>query len=203
MKRTLVCIFLVGCGGPTPPGDAMSFRDEFDSLSSAWTVSEGAVTVDNGHLVLRAGVGPAPEAKYTLPSPYRPGWDLKVSSAGIAGSPCSTIGISTGHSRRHTWVLELDPDTAQSFWGLQVGDGDGWETIGAERGGSDVLNPAIARLRVDGGDVGLWLNDVQVVDTVIEEAAPEALSIELGVSRCRIVGGVGAFDWVEIKELDP
>ena len=202
MRKILVCILLAGCGDPEPPGDAMRFRDNFDSLASAWTVSERGVAVEDGKLVMRAGVGASPTAKYTLDSPYGPGWEFQVSSRSVAGSPCSSMEISTGHARRHTWALELDPDTARSHWGLQVGDGEGWETIGSVLGGEDVRNPAIAKLRVDGGDVGLWLNDVQVVDTVIAEAAPNAVSIELGVTRCKIVGSVGEFDWVEIRELD-
>lgn len=201
MRRVLVCIFLAGCGEPTPPGDARSFRDDFDSLASAWTVSRNVVAED-GKLVLRAGVGAAPEATYTLPSPFGPGWDLEVSSAAVAGSPCSTVEIATGHARRHTWVLELDPDSARSLWSLQVGDKDGWEIVGSAHGGEDVRNPAIARLLVDGGDVDLWLNDKHVVDTAIAESAPNAVSIQLGVSRCKIVGSVGEFDWVEISEIE-
>lgn len=199
MRKTLVCIFLAGCSDPVPPGDAMSFRDDFDSLASAWEVSERGVSAEDGKLVMRAGVGAAPEAKYTLPSPYGPGWDFRVSSAVAIGNPCASMEISTGHARRHTWALNLEPDSARGHWDLQVGDGDGWETIGV---GGDVPDPAIARLRVDGGDVGLWLNDEQVVDTVIEQAAPNAVSIQLGVTRCRIVGSVGQFDWVEIEELE-
>ncbi len=199
MRKILVCAFVVGCGEPTPPGDAMRFRDNFDSLASAWEVSDAGVSVEDGKLFMRAGVGAAPEAKYTLPSAFGPGWDFSVNSAVDLGRPCSAVEISTGHDRRHTWALELEPDSARGHWGLQVGNGDGWEILGT---GSDVPDPATARLMVDGGDVGLWLNDEQVVDTMIEGAAPNAVSINLAVSRCRIVGGVGKFDWVEIKELD-
>ncbi len=197
MRRILVCVLVLGCG-ETPPSEAMRFRDDFDSLASAWETSDG-VSVEDGKLVMRAGVGAAPEATYTLPSAFGPGWDFTVNSAADLGRPCSAVEISTGHDRRHTWAFELEPDTARGQWSLQVGDGDGWETIGI---GGDVPNPVTARLTVDGGDVDFWLNSEQVVDTMIEGAAPNALSINLEVSRCRIVGGVGEFDWVEIRELD-
>lgn len=202
MRKILVCILMAGCGEPDPPSDKMRFRDDFDSLASAWNVSARGVSVEDGKLVMRAGVGASPQAKYTLDSPYGPGWEFQVHSAAIAGSPCATMEISTGHERRHTWALALDPDTARSHWDLQVGDGEGWQAIGNVLGGEDVRNPAIARLRVDWGDVRLWLNDVLVVDTMIADGAPNAVSIELGVTRCKIVGSVGEFDWVEIKEVD-
>ena len=199
MRKLLALMVLAACSDPVPPGDAMIFRDNFDSLAPGWTIPESGVRVEDGELRMSTGVGPTPEAEYTLPTPFGPGWDFKVNAGVAAGSPCSAIEISTGHARRHTWALDLD--TERDYWGLQVRDGDSWETVGSSIGGDEVSSPITARLLVDGNDVGLWLDDVQVVDAVIQDAAPNAVAIRLAVDRCQIVAGVVAYDWVEIKEL--
>ena len=200
MRKLLVLMVLAACSDPVPPGDAMIFRDNFDSLAPGWTIPESGVSVKDGELRMSTGVGSTPEAEYTLPTSFGPGWDFRINAGVAAGSPCSSMEISTGHARRHTWALDLD--TKRDYWGLQVGDGDGWETVGNSLGENDVLSPATARLLVNGNNVGLWLDDEQVVDTVIQDAAPNAAAIRLGVSRCHVVAGVAAYDWVEIKELE-
>lgn len=199
MRILLACVFVAACGDPAP--EARVFRDNFDSLASDWAVSESGAGVEGGELRLTAGLGagPGPEAKYELPTPpYGPGWDFNV-SAGVVGSVCSVIEISTGHSRRHTWALDLD--AVRDHWDLQVGDGDGWERIGYSSGEGHVAGATVVRLRVEEDRVHLWLNALQVVDAVVQGAAPDAVDIKLGVSRCQFRPGVAVYDWVEIREL--
>ena len=198
MRILLACVFVAACDDPAPP--ARQFRDNFDSLASAWTVSESGVGVEGGELRLTTVAGAVSEAKYTLPTPpYGPGWDFSVSAGVGAGTACPVVEISTGDSRRHTWALDLD--AATDYWDLQVGDGSGWERIGSSSGEGDVANPAIVRLRVEEDRVGLWLNDLRVVDAPVRGAPPNAVDIKLGVERCLPRPGVAVYDWVEIMEL--
>ncbi|MDE2973643.1 MAG: hypothetical protein OXU64_02805 [Gemmatimonadota bacterium] len=199
VRILLACVFVAACGEPDSPRETRIFRDNFDSLASAWTVSASGASVEGGELRLTAGLGAVPEAKYELPTPpYGPGWDFSV-SAGIVGSACSVIEISTGHSRRHTWALDLD--AVRDYWDLQVGDGGAWERVGYSSGEGHVAGATVVRLRVEEGRVRLWLNSLQVVDTQVQGAAPDAVEIKLGVSRCQVRPGVAVYDWVEIREL--
>ena len=199
MRILLACVFVAACDDPAPPREARTFRDNFDSLAPAWTVSGSGVSVEGGGLRLTNAVGAVPEAKYELPAPpYGPGWDFSV-SVGVVGSACSVIEISTGHSRRHMWALELD--AVDDYWDLQVGDGDGWERVGYSSREGHVASPANVRLRVEDNRVRLWLNALQVADTTVQGAPRNAVDIKLGVSRCQIRPGVAVYDWVEIREL--
>lgn len=200
IRILLACVFVAACDDPAPPREARMFRDNFDSLASAWTVSGSGVSVDGGELRLTTVVGAVPEAKYELPTPpYGPGWDFNVSVGFGGGTACSVIEISTGHSRRHTWALELD--AADDYWDLQVGDGDGWERVGYSSREGHVASPANVRLRVKDDSVRVWLNSLEVVETLVRGAAPNAVDIKLGASRCQIRPGVVVYDWVEIREL--
>ena len=198
MRKLLVLIVLAACGEPTDLGDARTFRDDFEPPDTAWTFSGRGARAEDG-AILVSTVGNSPSATYTLASPFGPGWDFEVNVGTGGGSPCMNIEISTGHDRRHGWFLQLDPEA--DYWALQVGDGEGWDRLGGSFGANEVLDPATARLMVDGDNVDLWLDGVQVLDTAIAEAAPNAVDIDLGVSRCNIVAGVARYDWVQIKEL--
>lgn len=198
MRKLLALIVLAACGEPDP-GEARTFRDDFNPPDTGWTFNGEGAKAENGAIVVRT-VGRLPSAEYALPSPFGPGWDFKVNAGTGGGEPCMNVEISTGDSRRHGWFLQLDP--ARNYWSLQVGDGEGWERLGSSIGVDEIEDPATARLTVDGNNVGLWLDEFQVLDTVIEAAAPNAVDINLGVSRCNIVAGVAMYDWVEINELD-
>jgi len=199
MRILLVLTAVVACGGPTDPGAARVFRDNFDPPDTAWALSGQGAKAEGGKLLLSTGVGPTPSATYTLPSPFGPGWDFKVSVGTGAGAPCPTVRISSGDTNRHGWFLHSDP--GQGYWGLQVGSGGDWEWVGSEFGAA-MGNPTEARLLVNGDRVGVWFDGVQVVDTVVSDAPPNAVDIELGVSRCNIVAGRSEYDWVEIRELE-
>ena len=76
-------VFAAACGDDTDP-DKRVFRDDFDSLVSGWELSEGA-EVENGSLFLAAGADGSPNATYTFPTPYGPGWELESSFSLTAG----------------------------------------------------------------------------------------------------------------------
>ncbi len=196
MRRLLALIVLAACG-ETEPGDARTFRDDFEPPDAGWRFNGEGARAEDGAIVVST-VGRLPSAEYTLPSPFGPGWDFEVNAGSQGGEPCLDVEISTGDTRRHGWFLQLDP--ARDYWALQVGDGEGWERLGNSIG-EGVEDPTTARLMVDGNEVGLWLDGHQVLDTIIEDAAPNAVDINLGVSRCNIVAGVAVYDWVQIKEL--
>ena len=203
MRKLLALAFLAACGEPVVPGDAREFRDDFDSLASDWKVPSRGVRVSDGRLQLTTVLGEVPVAEYALASPFGPGWDFQVhvgSAGSPTGLPCSVVRIPTGHSRRHAWALELD--WSRNYWGLQVGDGNGWELVGYSLGGAGLDSYATARLKVDGNDVDFWIDEEQVVDTVVADAAPNATGVALGVTRCNILSGVILYDWVELKELE-
>ena len=200
MRRLIPIVFLAACD-TAAPGDARTFRDNFDSLASQWTITGDSlsVKVEDGRLRLTAALGPRPSVEYTLPTPFGPGWNLKFYAITTVGVPCTILEVSTGDSRRHAWVLELD--ASRNYWGLQVGDGEGWENVGSSFGGNDISAEGAFRLQVNGDDVGFWIDDTQVVDTVVRNAAPKASDISLGASRCNIRPGIVEFDWLEIEEL--
>ena len=197
MRRLLALIVLAACG-KTEPGDARTFRDDFEPPAAGWRFNGEGARAESG-AILVSTVGRLPSAEYTLPSPFGPGWDFEINVGSQGGEPCLNVEISTGDRRRHGWFLQVDP--ARNYWGLQVGDGDGWEPLGNSIGRDEIENPTTARLMVNGDMVGLWLGNSQVLETTIEEGAPNAVDINLGVSRCNIVAGVAVYDWVQIKEL--
>ncbi|MDE2762497.1 MAG: hypothetical protein OXQ94_03515 [Gemmatimonadota bacterium] len=198
MRRLLALIALAACDGTEPLGEARTFRDDFEPPDAGWRFNgEGARDEDG--FILVSTVGRLPSAEYTLPSPFGPGWDFEVNAGSQAGEPCLDVEMSTGDSRRHGWFLQLDP--ARDYWALQVGDGEGWERLASSIGQDAVENPTTARLMVKGDTVGLWLGNSQVLETTIEDGAPNVVDINLGVSRCNLVAGVAMYDWVQIKEL--
>ena len=199
MRKLFVLMVLVACGDPVDPGEARVFRDDFEPPDTAWVFSGQGARSENGMIRVSTGAGRPPSAKYTLPSPFGPGWEFEVNVGTGAGAPCPTVEISTGDSRRHGWFLQIDP--GQGYWGLQVGDGADWEFVGSAVG-AEMEDPTDARLLVDGESVGLWLDGVRVVDATVEGAAPNAVDITLGVARCNIIAGIAQFDWVELRELD-
>jgi len=192
-------LFLVACG-ETEPDPAMVFHDDFETRDTLWVLTGQQVEIDGGMLRMTAGAGEAPSARYPLPDAFGPGWEFDANVATEVGSPCSELTISTSDSRRHTWFLQLD--AARSYWGLQVGDGSGWQTIATSLGGSAFPGPTTTRLLVAGNNrVALWINDTNVLDTVIQDAATKADSVALGASRCNITAGRVVYDWVRLKEL--
>ena len=193
------------CGGPT--GASRVFLDNFDSLASAWEVSGNGVSSESGSLRMVAGSGAAPSVTYTLPDPYGPGWEFETTFSNAGGSPCPELVIFTGDERRHAWALDVSlqpPDTTGTEWGewgLQVGDGGGWEAVAAA---TEVLpSPVPVKLRVSGDNVTLWVQDSEVAAKTVADAAQEAVGIRLGVRRCKILAGAATFDWVRLSELDP
>lgn len=201
MRRLLPLLFLVACGDPTDVGGARVFRDNFDARDTLWTLTGQQVEIAGGMLRMTAGAGVAPLAGYRLPGAFGPGWDFEVRVAAEAGSPCSELTISTGDSRRHTWFLQMDAE--RNYWGLKVGDGRGWQTIASSLGRGEVPEAATTKLLVtDNNRVGLWIEEDNVLDTVIQGAATKAVNVGLGASRCNIIAGRVVYDWVQLKELE-
>ncbi len=197
-------VLAVACGDDPDPTERV-FRDDFDSLVTGWELSDGA-EVEGGSLNLTAGADGSPEATYTFPTPYGPGWELEAGFGLTAGVVCLAIEVSTGDERRHTWALDVriyQGIEATTFeWILQVGDGSGWELIGA----SDrmpFVSPMQAKLRVSGDDVTFWWQDLdtEIISKTILEASQEVVSVKLVASRCRIRAGAMAVDWIQVSEL--
>lgn len=193
-------LFLVACGEPVEPGEALVFHDDFDTRDTLWVLTGEQVEIDGGMLRMTAGAGQPPSARYPLPDAFGPGWEFEANMANEVGSPCSELTVSTTDSRRHAWFLQLD--ASRNYWGLQVGDGGGWQTIAVSLGGGESSGPTTTRLLVAGNNrVGLWINDTNVLDTIIQGAATKADSVALGASRCNITAGRVVYDWVRLKEL--
>ena len=148
MRKLIPFVFLAACSDPVL-GEARVFRDNFDALDTLWTFTGEHVSIEGGRLRMTAGVGSPPLAEYTLPTPpFGPGWNLEFSVATTAGVPCPIVVISTGDEQRHAWALEMNP--SRNYWGFQVGDGGGWETIGYSLGGDE--GPEHCQCQ----DVGRW-----------------------------------------------
>ena len=181
------------------------FRDNFDSLASAWKVS-GDVTVENGSLRLAAGGGGSAVATYTLPTPYGPGWELETSLSLADGLACLGIEVYAGDVRRHTWdlLVGFQQDTMSSFydWKLRVGDGaDKWEDLGVSPASQLLAGPVQAKLQVSPETVNVSMQGVQVLAETVLEASQEVVSVTLKASRCRIRPGVVTVDWIQVLDI--
>lgn len=196
---------LAGACGDDPDPTERVFRDDFDSLISGWELSAGA-EVDGGSLHLTAGADGSPDATYTFPTPYGPGWELESHFSLTAGVVCLAFEVSTGDERRHTWALDIriyqGIESTSVEWILQVGDGTGWEFVGASTR-LPFQNPMQTKLRVSGDDVTFWwLNlDTEVLSETIFQASQEVVSVKVEASRCRIRAGAMAIDWIQLSEL--
>lgn len=197
-------VFAAACGDDTDP-DKRVFRDDFDSLVSGWELSEGA-EVENGSLFLAAGADGSPNATYTFPTPYGPGWELESSFSLTAGVVCMAIEVSTGDEQQRTWALDVlffqGFESSGLEWQLQVWDGTAWQFVGA----SERL-PAVStievKLRVVGDAVTFWWQGAEAVSQTVYQAAQEAVSVKLEVDICRIRPGTMAIDWIQFSELGP
>lgn len=198
-------VMAAACGNGDPPPDARVFRDNFDSLASGWEVS-GGVSVENGSLRMTAGSGGAPEATYTFPTPYGPGWEVETSLSLAAGLACLGIEIGAGDVRRHTWDLEVgfQQDTVNTWfgWQLRVGDGaDSWEPLGVAQTNQIVAGPVRAKIRVSREIVNVWMQDFEVLAETVFEASQEVVSVTMKASRCRIRAGAVTVDWIQVSEI--
>lgn len=197
---------VAACGDDPDP--ARVFRDDFDSLVTGWELSDGA-EIEGGSLHLTAGTDGSPEATYTFPTPYGPGWEFESYFGLTAGIACLAIEVSTGDERRHTWAVDVrihqvlqGMDQAKEVeWSLQVADGDGWEFVGGSAR-ELFVTPMQAKLRVSGDAVTFWWRDAEALSKTVLGASQEVVSVKLEATRCRIRAGAMAIDWIQLSELD-
>ena len=197
-------VMVAACGNG-PSGNRV-FRDNFDSLASGWEASAEGVSVEEGSLRLTAGVQAAPEATYTFPDPYGPGWELETSLSLANGLPCLGIEVYAGDVRRHTWdlLVGFQQDSISSYydWKLRVGDGaDKWEDLGVSPARQLLAGPVQAKLQVSPETVNVSMQDVQVLAETVLEASQEVVSVTLKASRCRIRPGIVTVDWIQVLDI--